>query len=335
MPNSSNTTQKKMGVALVIATLILSVAGVVAAQSGPSAECSGSTVTFGTEFFGLEDGGNRLLSTSPTSREYALPTPLPAGDYDLNGVSYDGYEQRDTISPQPQEQWYAELLGSDGSVLATSGLTADLVDEVTEDSWSGSLGSVTIASAATAVRVVHAAPGSASVNSVRPVCLGAIGGPEATTTTTAAPAPDSSVTVDFNSTATASSRVSITCDDLQESALGNDIDLTMTDLAASTGCVVEYPAELDCMLSVDPRSTAAASASGIQNIAIPVAGDVDVTVIIDCVEAQVATPAPTPTTTTVAPAVTTTTTKPAVEVAGQVETAPAATAQTGQPAFTG
>lgn len=331
MPNSSNTTQKKMGVALVVATMILSIAGVVAAQAGPSNECSGSTVTFGTQYFGLEDGGNRLLSTAPTSREYALPTPLPAGDYDLNGVSYDGYEQRETISPQPQEQWYAEFLASDGSVLATSGITADLADEVTEDTWSGSLGAVTLADTATAVRVVHAAPGSSSVNSVRPVCLGATGGPE-TTTTTAAPAPDSSVTVNFTSTASESSNVSITCGDLQESALGTDITIGIDAIPGSTGCVVEYPAELDCALAVDPAGTRAASAAGVQNITIPASGDLDVVVTIDCVEAQVATPSPT---TTAAPAATTTTTAPATEVAGQVETAPAATAQTGQPAFTG
>jgi len=331
MPNSSNTTQKKMGVALVIATMILSIAGVVAAQAGPSNECSGSIVTFGTQYFGLEDGGNRLLSTAPTSREYSLSTPLVAGDYDINGVSYDGYEQRETISLQPLEQWYAEFLAADGSVLATSGITADLADNVTEDTWSGSLGAVTLADTATAVRVVHAAPGSASVNSVRPVCLGAVGGPE-TTTTTAAPAPDSSVVVNFSSTSTDSSNVSITCGDLQESALGTDVTIGIDAIPGNTGCVVEYPAELDCSLAVDPARTQAASATGIQNITIPASGDLDVVVTIDCVDAQVATPSPT---TTAAPATTTTTTAPATEVAGQVETAPAATAQTGQPAFTG
>lgn len=341
----SRTSSQKAGVAALIMCLVLGVASVVAAQSGPTSDCTGDSVTkFGSMFFGLEDAGNRLLSTSPTSREFPLAAPLPAGTYAVNAVSYDGYEARETISPQAQEQWFAEFLASDGSVLATSGITPDLADEVTEANWNGSLGEITLAAPASVVRVVHAAPGSVSVNSVRPVCIGATSTAvvETTTTTTEAPvtALPSVVSVDFLSTASEASTVSLTCGDLTESATGTSVNLEVRDIPAAVGCVVEYPAALDCTLSVDPRGVAGASAAGIQNIVIPVVGGADVSVTIDCVEAQVESIVET-TTTTAAPAVTTTTTAPAVktavtpEVDSKVETAKTATAQTGQPAFTG
>ena len=333
MSISSSNTKQKAGVAAIVITLMLSIAGVVAAQSGPANECSDNVATFGTQFFGLEDGGNRLLSTSPTSREFTLATPLLAGDYELNAVSYDGYEQRETIAPQPQEQWFVEFLAADASIVATSGITADLIDEVTEDTWSGSLGAVTLSDTATSVRVVHAAPGSSSVNSVRPVCLGASGGPAPTTTSEApvVPAPESSVTVNFTSTAAVSSNVSIGCGDLQESALGTEINLLIDSIPGLTDCAVEYPAGLDCLVAVDPNETSAASSAGVQNLLIPASGNVDIVVTISCGEVEVAaTPSPT---TTAAP--TPVTVAPTVEVAGQVETAPTATAQAGQPAFTG
>ena len=332
MESTSVHTSRKFGAALAIATLVLGIAGVVSAQSGPSGACSGTTVQFGSAFFGLEDGGNRLLSTAPVSREFALATPLAEGTYELNAVSYDGYEQRETIAPQTQEQWYAELLGADGSVVATSGTTADLEDETEEASWSGSLGSVTLSAPVSVVRVVHAAPGSPSVNSVRPVCLGAVGDapeePETPETTAPPVAPPSSITVDFVSTSTESSNISITCGDLQESALGTEAILSLQNVPASTGCVVLYPADLDCTLSVDPGSNRRASTAGAQNVTTPPEGGANIAVVIDCVDPQIAAP--------VAPK-TTTPPKAVVEakVAGQVETAPTAQAQPGAPAFTG
>jgi len=335
---STLTPSRKLGVSIVVMALVMGVASVVAAQAGPSSSCTGgSTAQFGESFFGLEDGGNRLLSTTPSAREY--PLELPAGTYALDAVSYDGYEQREDISGQTQEQWFAEFLGADGSVLATSGITADLEDGVTEATWSGAIGEVTLAEAATTIRVVHAAPGSASVNSVRPVCVGATDTstppPTEAPAPTQAPAPGSDVAVEFVSTADSSSTVSITCAALAESALGTQIDLQLTDVPASTGCVVEYPATLDCAMSVDPASTMGASGPGIQNILIPADGGAEILMTLDCVQPQIPVATTTP---TVPPASPTTTTAPAVvdtEVGGQVETAPAATAQTGTPAFTG
>lgn len=338
---------RKLGVAVAIVTLVLGVAGVVAAQTGPSSDCTGDTVaTFGEMFYGLEDEGNRLLSTAPQSREYAIS--LGAGTYTLNGVSYDGYDKREEIGPQTQEQWFAEFIGSDGSVLATSGITGDLEDLVNEATWSGAMGEVTLGAAATAIRITHAAPGSDSVNSVRPVCVGATNNaepsPEPAPTTTEAPAPASSLSVDFVSTSSTSSSVSAACAELTESALGVEVSLEIADIPASSSCAVEYPTTLDCTTSIEPLSVTGASATGVQNIIIPVAGGVDASMIIDCVEPQVASVVETTTTSAPPAAVTATTVAPttpkaAVEVETEVqqvvETAPAATAQTGQPAFTG
>jgi len=338
MDTTSRASTHRIGVAAIVMSLVLGVATVVAAQSGPSTDCSGdSVVQFGTEFFGLEDEGNRLLSTSPSQREYPLPTPMPAGTYSLNGVSYDGYPERETISPQTREQWYVEFLASDGSVLAASGITADLADAVQEADWSGSLGEITLATPASVIRVVHAAPGSVSVNSVRPVCIGATNTavPASTTTTTEAAqvAPPSFVGVDFVSTAPNASTLSMTCGARTESATGTELTLEIRNIPAGSGCAVEYPINLDCVLSVDPKSTQGASAVGVQNLIIPVAGGATVNMTIDCVERLVGTDNP-PTTTTL-PVATTTTTAPTTKVAEKVETAPAATAQDGQPAFTG
>lgn len=357
---STPTPGHKLGVSVVIIALVLGLAGVVAAQTGPSSDCSGDVVaTFGEAAFGLEDEGNRLLSTTPTVREF--PLSLAPGTYALNGVSYDGYDQRETIVGQTQEQWFVELVDSSGTVLATSGITADLEDGVTEATWTGDLGEVTIDSAATAIRVVHAAPGSASVNSVRPVCVGAVdtsapATTEAPTTTTsivvAAPTttievvvPGSTVGLEFVSTSQTASTVALTCGELTESALGVTANLELTEVPASSACDAEYPAALDCAMRIDPISTAGASSPGLQVLNVPAEGDANIMMILDCVEPQVAAvttttaPAAVVTTTTAPPAavVTTTTAAPAVqaEVANDVERAKTATAQAGQPDFTG
>ncbi len=376
METSPTSSKRKLGVAAVIVAMVMGVAGVVAAQTGPTSACQGdSVVEFGSQFFGLEDGGNRLLSTSPTTREY--PASLAAGTYSLDAVSYDGYEARETIAAQTQEQWFAEFLASDGSVLATSAITPDLADGVTEDTWTGSLGEVTLAAPASSVRVSHAAPGSNSVNSVRPVCLGASNtaapAPAVTNPDPAAPAPapsndaaPSSVTVDFVTSSPTATFVSLTCGALSESAIGTEANLIITEIPGATGCVVEYPASQDCTTLVDPQSVIGVSLPGVQNILIPVAGDANVSVTINCVEPQVAGIVETPTTTapvaaaptttaapvaiapptttapvaaapttTAAPVAAAPTTTAAPAAVDAADAAPTATAQTGQPAFTG
>jgi len=327
--------------AIAVAVVLGSLLGIaaVAAQTGPTQDCSGdSIVRFGDQFFGLDDFGNRLFSTSPSSRQFLLPEPLSAGTYDLSAVSYDGYAQRDTVSPQPEEQWFAEFLAADGSVLATSGTTEDVPDSVIEGSWAGSLGSVTLSAEATQLRIVHAAPGSVSVNSVRPVCVGMTA-----EVITPDPVPaESEVVVDYDSDASTSSSVTITCGDDRESAMGDTIDLNIPGVVPGSTCTVSYSDAFDCDVIVDPTSAAGVNSDGVQEIIVPTEGGTTITVDVDCTDAVASpvTTAPAVTTapTTAAPAVTTTTI--AAEVLAQTETtAPAsaqtATAQDGDPAFTG
>lgn len=362
MNSETATTGRKFGAAAAIVALVLGAAAtVVAAQSGPATACTGdSVVQFGSQFFGLQDNGNRLLSTSPTSIEFSINT-LPAGTYALNGVSYDGYEQRGTTNAQVQEQWFAEFLGSDGAVLATSGITDDLEDGVVEATWTGSLGNVTLAAPASAVRVVHAAPGSSSVNSVRPVCLGAAStgsapadddgtngsdgtdgtdgtnGSDAPAGTDDTDAPPSTITVDFESNSSSASIIAVTCSVLSESASGVNVNLNLTGVPAGDACSVEYPTNLDCSVGIEPGSVAAASTPGVLNIAVPAAGDTNIFVGIACNDAQVDGEAITPViidavspTTTAAPeAATATTVAPDAAANATTSTvAPAAAAST-------
>lgn len=307
---------------MLVVVSVLTMAGSVSAQAGPGATCMGdNTTTFGSGYFGLEDFGNRLLSTSPTSREFALAAPLEAGTYMLDAVAYDGYPGRELIDPQPREQWFAELLAADGTVLATSGVTGDIDDGVEEGTWAGSLGEVTIAQTATTVRTVHAAPGSISVNSVRPVCVGATGGPVAPV------APTSTVVVDYDSTNVPASDVVIVCGNDEVSATGTTVDLLLDQVAAGAGCSVGYSGDVACTVAVDPTSTTERVLHNHVDVRVPDVGDTAITVDIDC-NGVVAAPAST--TTTTAPAVVET------EVQGQVQVqAPTAQVQPGSPAFTG
>jgi len=171
------------------------------AQSQP-ASCTGTAnVTFGPGTF---DDLSSFVVSSPnvtlgwlTSRTYAAS--IPAGTYQLTARSYDGYVGRTYVEGQTNERWRVEFLGAGGTVLATSASTPDLADGIEEASWSGSIGSVTLAQAATQVRVVHAFQEGDSPNSVSPVCVGLqlvcpagqsiVGGACVNpTTTTAAPA---------------------------------------------------------------------------------------------------------------------------------------------------
>ncbi len=341
----SKTYSKASAVSAGVALLLASIVGIaaVSAQSGPTQDCAGdSVVGFGDQFFGLDDFGNRLLSTEPSSRQFALPTALPAGDYAISAVSYDGYPERQSIAPQQQEQWFAEFLAADGSVLATSGTTADIEDSIEEALWTGDIGSVSLSAEATQVRIVHAAPGSVSVNSVRPVCLGISG--DAIAPVDTGPA-ESSVTVDYDSDSSATSSIEIVCGEDRESATGDTIDLTLPGVAAGETCTVSYAEAFDCTVVVDPTSVAGDSSAGEQVIVVPDDGGANITIDIDCSDPQIAAA----TSTTVAPVVTTTptttaavvtTTTISTEVQAQTETtAPAsaqtATAQDGQPAFTG
>lgn len=319
-----------IAVGLIVAS-VLTMATSVAAQPGPAAACTGAvTTTFGTQYYGYDDFDNRLLSTSILSREFALSTPLEPGSYVLDAVSYDGYPGRETIAPQSGEQWYAELVTADGTIVATSGVTGDLADEVEEATWSGALGEVTIDQKATTIRTVHAAPGSPSVNSVRPVCVGATRNEPAPTIE---PAPGSTITVDFDSTADVGSSVVLRCGDIEESATGTSVDLVLRDVAAGAGCAVQYPSDLVCSVALTPESDMGEATEGGVDIRVPEVGGADILVDIDCERPQVAGVATT--TTTTAPAAVDTEVEAKVEAKVETKVAPTAQVQPGTPAFTG
>lgn len=326
MENTTNLNSRVLGLAtaavLLVALALVTMAGSVSAQTGPGASCTGdNTTTFGNNYYGFDDFGNRLFSTDPTSREYALSTPLEAGTYVLDAVSYDGYPGRELIDPQPREQWYVELLAADGTVLATSEVTGDLEDMVMEATWAGGLGEVSIDQTAVTIRTVHASPGSASIDSVRPVCLGATGGP-----VEPEPVPTSSITVDFDSVNLPASNVMVVCGPMEESATGTSADLMLDGIAADSGCAVRYTPGNTCSVAVTPELALAATNDGAVNITIPETGDTAVVVDIDCTGVEIVAP------------VTTSTVPVETEVEGQVETpavAPTAQVQPGTPAFTG
>ena len=260
-----------------LVSALLGFASVALAQDGPAGTCSGDVAAFGTAFFGTEDNGNRLLSTSPTNRTYELATVIPAGSYAVNAVSYDGYSTRESIPSQPQEQWFAELLDAEGGVLATTGPTADLEDLVVEASWSGSVGSIEIAGDATSIRVLHLAPGSPSVNSVRPVCLGFVsdgsgggdggdGGDDMST----------SIVVDYENTDGESVPVEVACGrGLVDSAAGSTVTVAIADVPSGATCEVDYTdGDDNCDVSVSDNAVKTEFDGNVLVITMPDSGQV-------------------------------------------------------------
>ena len=108
--------------------------------------------------------------------EFEIAIDLPAGDYSLFGESVDTHSGRaSALNPvQPSEQWFAEFLAADGSVLATSGTTGDIPDLVRFGEWSGPIGDISLSENAVSIRVLHATPGTPTQNSFQPVCLSAV-----------------------------------------------------------------------------------------------------------------------------------------------------------------
>jgi hypothetical protein len=334
---NGRTTTKRLGrgvaALLVIALGMVGLATAVSAQTGPSGDCTGDVVTsFGNDFFGTGRPEISLFSVGTSSRTYTLATALPAGEYVLNAVSYDGYPNREVVSAQPDEQWFAEYLAADGTVLATSGTTADITDAVVEDTWVGGIGSVTIAQEATELRVTHAAVGASNPNSVRPVCVGAT---EVVAPTPEPVIPPSTVTVTFQDEAPDASTIELDCGGQSESATGRLVQLRLADLPGGSSCSIDYPADRVCELSHEPTGTVTEAGAGALVVSIPSGGGVDIIVDIVCVIEVVDPGTPTttaaPTPTTAAPVSPTTT---AAAVVPEVRSA-TATPQQANPAFTG
>jgi hypothetical protein len=165
---------------------------VVSAQTGPAGQCSASSlvpVAFPSAGFDAGYAGTIVSGNSYYRRSITVAAAVPAGEYQIDTVSYDGYTGRTGTAAQPYEQYVLEFLSASGDVLARTGPTADLADGVEEATWSGSVGSVVLAEDATQIRAIHRArvdssfdPGP-SANSVQPACVGVVPVQPPTTTT--------------------------------------------------------------------------------------------------------------------------------------------------------
>ncbi len=280
----------------------------VQAQAGPSpAGCGGDFAnSFGSVSFDTVVG-DKVLSTSPTSQTYSLGSPIPAGTYQLAAVSYDGYTGRESTTGQGNEQWVAQLLDGSGNVLATSGTTGDLADGVSEATWSGGIGEVTVNGTVTQIRAVHAAIGSSTVNSVRPVCVGArlvSAPPETTPPTTAPPETIPPETVPPETVPPATGASSITVQKITEgdeefeatltldcgpsgSARGTDRNpsISVGDLPVGATCLISVEADgaANIAFNVEPASVIPISEPGNAiSITIPAEG-LDIVVSISCI----------------------------------------------------
>ena len=187
--------------ATAIVAFVGSSAAVSVAQQGPVSSCDGDVVgTWPGTGFGR--GGVAGVFAGPASRptQQSVAASIPAGTYDVSAVTYDGYVDRSSTTPaQDFEQLFLEFLDSGGSVLATSGNSADLQSGVDEATWAGSLGRVTLGAEAVVVRATHAFAGQPiGTQSLMPSCFGL--SLVSTTTTTTTTVPDSSTTVPDSTT---------------------------------------------------------------------------------------------------------------------------------------
>ena len=106
---------------------------------------------------------------SPSETTVALTTPIPAGDYTLAMVSYDGHSNKGVDqSDQINEQWFMQLLDAQGTVVFQSGVSPDLPDA---QDWLTFNSAATLTGDAVTMRVVHAAIGN-NVNSIVASCAG-------------------------------------------------------------------------------------------------------------------------------------------------------------------
>jgi hypothetical protein len=183
--------------AAVIAPFLLP--ATVAAQNegaeptGPTESCSGTVVASWPDVQ-FDSLAATIVSAHPwIESTRSLTVNVPAGEYQVDVVTYDGSATRDGDTAQEFEQLFLEFLDAQGDVIATTGSSADLPDRVLEATWKGSVGTVTLDRDAETVRAVHAFIGLAGYQSVMPSCFGATFVPP-TTTTTEAPPPSSSTT---------------------------------------------------------------------------------------------------------------------------------------------
>jgi len=119
-----------------------------------------------------------------TSRSITLTTPIPAGTYDVQTVSYDGHPNR--VGSQPFEYYFLQFLDSGGTEIARTGNTTELVDGVDVAQAFDVFPSIVLADDTYTIVAVHGyqLDASHSSNSLQPVCVGFSQVVTTTTTTT-------------------------------------------------------------------------------------------------------------------------------------------------------
>ncbi|MEZ5321375.1 MAG: hypothetical protein R2698_04750 [Microthrixaceae bacterium] len=164
---------------------------VAPSTSTPSGQiCPVPSATFdGTKLIKF-DGYNPEVAYSNT-----VAVNIPAGTYQVTATAAESYPSR-IWATQTSEIFELQFLDASGNVIATSDPTHDLQDGVASATWSGSVGTVTLASTATGVRAHHRpdlipGPPEGIANSVVPigftVCGNASVGSSSVAPSTAAP----------------------------------------------------------------------------------------------------------------------------------------------------
>lgn len=148
---------------LGLLTLVITIVGLTIAPAAFAATaCAGDyDVTIQAELLNPNSG------FSPNEATLALATPIPAGDYTLQMVSFDDHSHKPlTQTDQVHEQWFLQLFDAQGAVVFQSGVSPDLPDG---EDWLTFNTTATLTGEAVSMRVAHAAIGD-NINSIVAGC---------------------------------------------------------------------------------------------------------------------------------------------------------------------
>lgn len=123
----------------------------------------------------------KLISSATLNKAQTDPKTLdlPAGDYTVKLVSWDGYEGRQNVT-QPNEQYKVVILNDSNQIIAETGSTGDLQDMVKTALFKDTVGGLlTLDEVGASVYALHTVyPDDSSANSVVPICAVFVPEPE-------------------------------------------------------------------------------------------------------------------------------------------------------------
>jgi hypothetical protein len=167
---------------MVAAVLLLlgPLALVTSAQTVPACDLTGDVVVQLFDGTALRSDLDEFAATNGPFA-VAAGTGLADGYYSVHLQSFDRHST-DATSDEPQESWFIEGYGPDGSLAWTSSAVSDVPAD--RDSYAETVSAGSAIPELSEVRAVHAAfPDSASANSVHALCVAFIVEVEPTTTT--------------------------------------------------------------------------------------------------------------------------------------------------------